>query len=78
MHKKIKLQAEIALGTTAPISTVRTKGWLFQQGWLTENPGTQLHPVRWINNSKGSVWNPPPTYTHKWVKGYTVGDGGIN
>lgn len=64
-----------SLGTQTPIRVVRMKGWLFQQSWLTKAPDTQLHPLRWTNNSKGQVWNPPPTYTHKWVKGYTVGDG---
>lgn len=78
MHEEIQLQSKSALGTGTPIPRISMKGWLFQQSWKLTHPGTQLHPMRWTNNSKGSVWNPPPTYTHKWVKGYTVGDGGIN
>lgn len=42
------------LGTQTVIGSLRLKGWLFQQSWLTSNPGTQLHPLRWTNNSKGA------------------------
>lgn len=48
------------LGSTTPIPLMGMKGWLFQQSWLSQRPGEQLHPVRWTSISKGQVWNPPP------------------
>lgn len=42
------------LGSHTPIFSLRLKGWLFQQSWVTRNPDTQLHPLRWTNNSKGA------------------------
>lgn len=42
------------LGSHTPIFSLRLKGWLFQQSWLTSNPDTQRHPLRWTNNSKGA------------------------
>ena len=50
------------LGSHTPIPLKVMKGWLFQQSWLTERPGEQLHPVRWTSISKGQVWNPPPAF----------------
>lgn len=49
-----------ALGSGTPIPLVQMKGWLFMQGWLTNRPGEQLHPLRWTSISKGQVWCPPP------------------
>lgn len=42
------------VGAYPPLGPMSIKGWLFQQSWLTSNPGTQLHPLRWTNNSKGA------------------------
>lgn len=42
------------LGTHTPIFSLRLKGWLFMQSWLTKSPDTQKHPMRWTNISKGS------------------------
>lgn len=42
------------LGTPTPVASLRMKGWLFQQSWLNQTPDTQLHPLRWTNNSKGA------------------------
>ena len=60
MHDEIRLHAASILGTGTPIRKIEMKGWLFQQGWLTQNPDTQMHPMRWTSISKGQVWNPPP------------------
>ena len=60
------------LGSSTPIPLRTLKGWLFQQSWITQNPGEQLHPARWTSISKGQVWNPPPSglknpwYTDRW------------
>ena len=48
------------LGSGTPIPVKAMKGWLFQQGWLTNRPGEQLHPLRWTSISKGQVWCAPP------------------
>jgi hypothetical protein len=50
------------LATRTPIPIVGMKGWLFSQSWLSKTPDTQNHPLRWTVNTKGQVWNPPPTY----------------
>ena len=60
------------LGSSCPIALRTLKGWLFQQSWIAQNPGEQLHPVRWTSISKGQGWNPPPNglknpwYTDRW------------
>ena len=51
------------LGTHVPIFSKAMKGWLFMQGWLVSAVDRLLHPLRWTNNSKGQVWNPPPRAT---------------
>lgn len=48
------------LGSGTPIPSVRMKGWLFMQSWLSDQPDTQLHPLRWTAISKGQVWCAPP------------------
>ena len=53
------------LGTHVPIANKGMKGWLFLQGWLVSAVDRLLHPLRWTNNSKGSVWNPPPRSNFK-------------
>ena len=41
-------------GAYPPLGRKHIKGWLFYQSWLHRNPDTQLHPLRWTNNSKGA------------------------
>ena len=48
------------LGSGTPIRSKTMKGWLFLQSWLINRPGEQLHPLRWVNISKGQVWCAPP------------------
>ena len=47
-------EATATAGAYRPLGCNRIKGWLFQQSWVTRNPDTQLHPLRWTNNSKGA------------------------
>lgn len=47
-------QTQTTAGAYPLLGSIGIKGWLFQQSWLTRNPHTQLHPLRWTNNCKGA------------------------